>query len=159
MKFNILLGSLLLTTLSAHAYDHYKKDNSCIKERWTLITEDVKTQASCIETKKLQLVSAFITYPNIDVGPMKVRFWKGQVMMPVETEQTYSHSYINVCSGKVTFTEEVKKTYVWSKFYEISNPNLDRSISESYKLAPLTNAEAAKAFENLKLECAETIEN
>ena len=150
-KFNILILAFLATT-NLFANDRFDRQ-SCIKERWVLTKEEVKSPAACTESMKLKLVSGHFNYPNLGLGIMNVRYWQGEVVKETETEKTYEHSYINVCSGVVTYKEEIKKVYVDSQGFRISNPNLDQSITESFRLAPLTTKEATVAFEKLKEDC------
>lgn len=151
--FRNIFAAVIMFTITVGASATHTNYISCIKERWNLISEEVTGPAKCEESKKLALVSDQFTYPHMGLGTMNVRYWQGEIVKVVETERIYEHSYVNVCSGVVTYTEEIKKVFVSYDAFTIVNPNLDYTITESFRLAPLTTKEATIAFEKLKQDC------
>lgn len=161
MKTYNPLTLLTLLTISTSAFSEtndfdrrdHRHEMKCIKEKWTLLKVEVKSPSNCKVTKPLALKEKLQTYPHINVGPLKVRYWEGSYEMAKHTTKTYRHDYINICTGVTTYSDEESFESVSTKVYDLQNPNLDSSIKESYKLAPMTNTEAKDAFSNLKIEC------
>jgi hypothetical protein len=149
----VTLIALLTTSFSAFSSHHGRNELECVREKWTLMKTDLKVPNVCEIGRELQLAEAFVHYPYIDVGPLKVHYWQGRYQKTESKKETYKHEYINICTGMVTYSSEEVLERSRVRAYDIQNPNLDRSIKESYKLVPLTDEEASRAFDNLKIEC------
>lgn len=149
----ILITAALLTYTQAHAHD-YRRGESCIKESRTLIKEEAKSPAKCEVVRPLKLKDTVRTYPLINLGPLKVRYWDAELAKNTHVIKTYEHSFVNICSGVKTYSEKQEVDYVSSQRFVLLNPNFDEEISETFKLAPMTNQEAADAYKALEEECA-----
>lgn len=148
-----MLLSILSTTSFAQD-NYYPNDIGCIRENWTLLKEEKRESVQCKKTKNLKLVEGLRVFPKIsDSITFKVRYWEGRYEKSLKTIQTYQRDYVNVCTGRITYSAQVKIENSSVLIYDLANPNLDPEISESYKLAPMTNAEAQEAWEHLKTEC------
>lgn len=148
-NIKLIIVSIFLTgTTYAH-----ENSRNCILETFELVSEKTTDVSDCSTTKDLKLAEELISYPKISVGPIKVRFWEGEIVKHVTYEQVFKHEFVNICTGVLTYSKE--KTYkgIYPLEFKIINPNLDPEIRESFRLAPLTNAEANQAWQNLKQEC------
>jgi hypothetical protein len=137
---NLITAFLIIfsTQIKADDFrDHYGQyQESCIKERWNVLKSEDKSV--CKKILPVELKEKLVSYPLINVGPMKVRYWQGKFAKVTTTTKTYEHSYINVCSGVKTYSETIDKEFVNSEYFEVPNPNLSPEISESFRLAPMT---------------------
>lgn len=155
----ILAATLIFTSSLAKADDRHRphrephRGESCIVEDWSKIKEEVINADKCEVVRPLKLKEMVKTYPLINVGPLKVRYWDASLKKTVRVVETFEHSYINVCTGVKTYSVEKTRESLSSKQFDLQNPNLDDEISESFKLAPMTNAEAKEAYEALAKEC------
>jgi hypothetical protein len=147
----ITLTSLLTySSISSAAHPHRE---SCIKERWTLIKTE--NAYGCKSILPVELKEKMMTYPLMNIGPVKVRYWQGKFEKQTLTTKTYKHSYINVCNGETTYHEIEKEDSLSSEFFEVPNPNLSEEITETFKLAPMTSEEAHDvAYAGLKKLCS-----
>lgn len=152
MKIYNVLTMMLVLGISTSAFSN-NYDRECRREKWTLVKEELKSPTSCKMIKELKLTEDLFVYPRINVGPINVSYWEGRFEKTVSKLQVYRHDYINICEGRITFSDEENHETSEVKVYDLLNPNLDPSISESYKLAPMTDEEAQTAFSNLKIEC------
>lgn len=157
MKTLTILASVLLTGSIAKADDYRPRPKpsreQCLYEDWKKIKEETINSGKCEVVRPLKLKEMVKTYPLINVGPLKVRYWDAGLKQTTKVVETYEHSFINVCTGVKTFSEEKSFETLSSKQFDLQNPNLDDEISESFRLAPMTNAEAAKAYKALEEEC------
>lgn len=150
-KLSIMSAFVLLslaTTSFARDYSH-----QCLREKWVLVKSEVKSPSTCKKDEELKLAEALFTYPLINVGPINVRYWTGSFYKTESKKDTYKREYVNICTGKVTYTSEEIFESSHTRVFKIQNPNLDATIKESFKLAPMTDAEAKVAYEHLKVEC------
>lgn len=139
--------------LKAH-WHHHDGSESCIKEKWDLIKEEKQITDKCEVVLPLKLKEGEFKFPLIDLGPLKVRYWEALSEKKTHLVQTFEHSFIDVCSGVKTFSEIKIFNSNDSIDFSLQNPNLDPEISETYKLAPLTENEALQEYEKLQTECA-----
>lgn len=150
----IFIVSMLLATIT-NASDFYRNNNgsrnSCIKERWTLLNTEV--ESFCQEAQPLKLSSMLKNYPLMNIGPLKVRYWEGKFLKVTNTVKTYEHSYVNVCSGVKTYTEQLKSESQSYDYFRIFNPNLSDEIEQSFETAPMTEAEAKISMIELEKLC------
>lgn len=161
MKYLITLTILFSMTLNAQAYSnsHTKKKFEynpldCIRTSWTLLETIESTPEECKLTKELKLKEELFSFPAMNVGPIKVRFWEAQFDKGERTTRTYRLDYVNICYGYITHSE-IRKL-VEAKTYDLVNPNLDSSITETYNLAPMTESEAKISLKNLELDCQQS---
>lgn len=145
----------MITISAASARDfnrHFRNpNNSCIKERWTLVNTEVKS--FCQEVQPLKLSSMLKSYPLMNMGPLKVRYWDGKFLKVINTTKTYEHSYVNVCTGVKTFTEQQMIESESYDYFRIYNPNLSDEIEQSFETAPMTEAEAKVSMIELEKLC------
>jgi hypothetical protein len=156
--------SILVTllTISSSAFSelalnksNYRNEADCMREKWTLLREEIAPISQCKANKKLKLNETTMTFPSMKIGAVKVRYWEGQFEKIMKRTLVYKHDYINICTGKLTYSdtdsEGVESTYL--EIYRIINPNLDEAITESFRLAPMTEKEALLAYKNLEIDC------
>ena len=145
---------MILVLMSIASFTTYADQfpPSCIREKWTLLQE-VSTPTNCVITKELNLQEGLFDYPFINVGLIKVRYWQAEMTNDITVNKIYRHEYINVCSGNVTYATDENFTEHYHSTSTLSNPNLDKSITESFKLSPMTSDEANKAWQVLKNQC------
>lgn len=155
MKARKMLTVLVLLTTSFTASARHDRDErmECLREKWTLVKTEVSSPKVCEMSAELELAEGLFTYPLINVGPLKVNYWLGSYSRKESKKETYKHEYVNICSGKVTYSSEEIFENARKRVFGVRNPNLSASIKESYKAAAMTDAEALKAYENLKVEC------
>jgi hypothetical protein len=157
-KFILMTMSLVTLTIAlsgvvnAKSFHHHYWPN-CIRENWILLKESILSQEQCKLDKPLKLTDAITSFPKIDVPSLKVRYWEARFIKNVHKLATYEHNYLNTCVGMVVDSEIISLERTEPKFFTLKNPNLDPSITETYKLSPMTNEEASRAFEDLKKEC------
>lgn len=145
---------LMVSAISASAHGKRERDSrDCIRENWSLVKREVTSGKTCEKDLDLNLTEALFVYPFINVGPINVRYWEGSFVKTQIVKDTYNHEFANICTGKVTYSSKQVTEYAQNKIFTVKNPNLDRSILESYRLTPMTDAEAMTAYEYVKGEC------
>ncbi len=158
MKTLNILFAIALFSSMAEARDYriqkHEQHESCIKERWKLLKTKTENER-CQETQPLVLKAMTKTYPLMDIGAMTVRYWQGEFVKAVKTTNTYEHSFVNVCTGVITFSELEIFNNESLKYYRIVNPNLSDDINQSFETAAMTEDEARYAMMKLESTCNE----
>lgn len=156
-KIKLLYTIATLSIISqAQAHDHRPHNNydrDCIRENWALVKREVSTPSACEKGLDLKLTNGLFYYPLMNVGAINVRYWEGSFVKARTVKDTFKHEFANVCTGKVTYASEETREYTHNKVYNVKNPNLDRSIKESFRVFPMTDTEASTAYDYLKSEC------
>ena len=146
MKIKIMI----LLTLSSISLVK-AEDASCLREKWSLINEEISR--TCDMTNPINLRQTQKDYPLMSAGPFTVRYWEGGFRRTTTRIQTFKHTFINVCNGQTTYSEIEKHQSEDYVNFNMKNSNLDLNITESFRLAPMTELEAKVAFDNLKNAC------
>lgn len=127
--------------------------SNCVEEYITQLSETENLVKACFLKQPLRLVWATQSYPNMNQNPRQVQYWQGSYSKTFAVHTKYLRELINVCSGQLikqhTFVVAKRKEVT----YPVINPNLDSSISESYMLVPMTEAEAQQELVEAKNRC------
>lgn len=146
-----IISTIMILTSVSFAHRNSDTDLRCLAERWELVGRAVRMDAACAVTVPLKLISGEIKYKKL--GYMNVRYFEGEYTRRYVETWKYRHQIINICNGQKTFDEVERYRGTYSLVHSIKNPNLNLDLDASYKLAPMTDAEAAKAFDDTKAEC------
>lgn len=140
-----IMGLLCLnSTASAHR---------CIIEYWTPVGNEVVERGECRETEVLAIASTSRSYPRLGNAAFTVRYWTGAIGRTDRIRQTYIREIYDDCRGRRLSEREITREHNSTHSFAISNPNLSSDVDATYKLAPMTDAEATTAYAELLDKC------
>lgn len=158
--FTILLfaGSTIPAASADHYGHHHGECPPCIEDQWIRLDSTSETTfGPCKVSEPLELSVKEQSYPLMRDNPYTVKYWKGSFEQAsiTKTKTTYLHEVYNRCIGKTLISEQkVIPTQDEEHFsFKLDNPNLHDDVNASYLLLPMTDEEAASAFDKAKSDC------
>jgi hypothetical protein len=152
-SFYAFLFTGLFFTVSARAHDGYWHHHHCLRESWDQVSNTVTSKGACLAKDPLELSEKWQSYPLLREDAYLVEYWKGSFSRQITSNQTVRHQILNLCSGKSVVDTTSTNVINEQKVFELANPNLKETISTSYELIPLTDAEANVAFAAARVSC------
>ncbi len=128
-----------------------KSDASCTRVDRDLVKSVVTAEGSCELENKLSLATGCFGYRYM--GHRQVRYWEGSFRKEIRFHDTYLITVTNVCTGEVEKTFYSGDEHSEQLLFEVRNPNLEPSLTKSYDLAPMTDAEAQMEMDLAKERC------
>ena len=142
--------------VSVSAFGHggrWHRHEHCLRESWDIVSEAVINKGVCQAKDALELAEKWQSYPLLREEAYPVEYWKGSFSRQVSSNRTVRHQILNLCSGQMIVDTTSTSVITEQKIFELDNPNLKETISKSYELIPLTEAEANTAFAVARVSC------
>ena len=152
-SFYVFLFVGFFVSVSAFAHDGYWHYRHCLRESWDLVSETITNKGACQAKDPLALSEKWQSYPLLREDAYFAEYWKGSFSRQVTSNQTVRHQILNLCSGKTVVDTTSTNVINEQKVFELANPNLKETVSKSYELVPLTDAEANAALAVARVSC------
>lgn len=156
MKFLVVT---VLTLISINSQARTDQPNppgydTCVKERTIKLETKFISANNCEVGTELSLIEIYKNYSNLNQNPRRVDVWSASFTKDIFESTRYLVQLVDTCRGfiideQLTIAEKLLKT----KKFNIFNPNVDESISESFMLSPMTKNEAIRALEKARRKC------
>src|SRR4051812_7781292 len=167
MKTLLILGFLNLYSVAQartiYTDDYYEINQrifiqyqtDCVAEYMTLLSEHERVAKQCSVQKPLRLSWTTQRYPNLDQNPRRVQYWEGEVLGTRATDRTFLRELVDECRGRVISKQMLRDVVYNDQAYDVTNPNLDTEINETFMLSPMTYAEAKSELAEAFARCSE----
>jgi hypothetical protein len=152
-SFFIMLSAGLFVSMSASAHGYWHHGHHCISDTSEIVSEVVTSKGTCAAKDALELAEKYHSYPLLREEGYLVEYWKGSFVRQVTSNLTVHHTIVNLCTGQTIVDTTITKVVTAEKVFALENPNLKETISKSYELVPLTEAEAKTALAAANTAC------
>jgi hypothetical protein len=153
--FGFVLSSGLFLSANAMAHGHWHHRHYCIQESSTVVSNTVTSKGACQAKESLALAEKWQSYPLLRENSYYVEYWQGSFSRQVTSTLVTHHQILDICESKTLLDETTNQVVTEEKIFAVENPNLADTISTSYELVPMTDAEAQAVLSAAQLRCAQ----
>lgn len=147
MKKTILTYLILtMTASSSFAW-------SCIQETWVPLSMKKQFIGSCKVQDPLLLAKANQSYPLLNSEIFPVQYWQGSFSKEVQQTTKALHEIYDECSRRTILSRIEVSHENLNLFFRMKNPNLKSDVDATYKLVPMTLAEAQTEWQRTEQRC------
>lgn len=130
-----------------------REQRHCVDEFQTLLSESSRISLACHVETPLSMIATTHAFPSMNPSFRHIQVWTGTVAREISTKRTYLRELVDDCHGRLISTTRLSEVTTEPERFEIANPNLDDSISESFLVSPMTNAQASRALNDALIRC------
>lgn len=127
--------------------------SQCVSEYITKVKTVERIKKACYQNEPLRLAWTVKNYPNLRENPRRVKYWEGSYAKTLAVDVTYLRELVDRCRGRILSKNTFVETYEEEVRFQLVNPNLDPSISESFMLVPMTDEEAQQELAEAYQRC------
>lgn len=150
---NIAANAMVIVITSIIATTSYAHDQSCLVEDRVLLKTQKNYLTKCEVKVSPTIKTTERTYPKLNNNPYTVRYWDAILIKPIFIHESYTRYVTNRCTNEVVYTGPFDSITKLEVPFVLDNPNFDPQITETFRLAPMTDIEAQAAFQKLQANC------